>query len=1137
MTDFYKGGSELPSDCCYSCFKQTKSNRLKLPILFLRILLVFKPIICLLRTVTNKQALLIMVLIFHMFSLSAQTPRRDSGADGPLTITGTVVSAVGGKPLQGVSVRIESENLRTSTKKDGSFAMHVKNRSGKVKFTYVGYKALETGYAAGIPLNVSLIPLENQLEEVEVVSTGYQKIPKERATGSFEFIDSALFNRKVSPDFVSRLEDVVPGISSVKNFNNRGSTLNIHVRGVSTLRSEPYPLIVVDGVPYDNRLADYGRGNFNNINPNDIENITVLKDAAAASIWGAQSGNGVIVITTKKGKFNTPIQLSFNANVSVKSKPDLYYYPQMSTPDYIDAQRYLFDKDRYKYRFTDRFDNVQPLLWLMYDEQQGNISKVQLETELERLRNIDLRDDFDRYIYRNAVNQQYNVQLRGGGEKVNSLFSVGYDHNRGSVVTSSGSRINLKSTTQLRPLKNLMLDIGLMYTETKNNESLIPVAYNILGKGQANYPYMELADANGVPMVVDISSYTSAYRTTAAGGKLLDWNYRPLAELYDTRETQRVRELFSNFNAAYTMGIGLKFNLLYSFKRSLSNFRQWQGLGSYYQRSMINEYASWDVGNTITWNIPVGDYLGLQHWDNQVHQGRLSVEYTKKWNEKNMVSLLGGYEVRTLNKVLTTSQYHGYDEETGAFQPVRYGERVPYMNGAFGTITISDRNRYEHLRNNYISYFANGSYAYLDRYILSASFRKDASNMFGVKSNDRGQPFWSVGAAWVLSKEHFMENAPFELLKLRTTYGYNGNANNMISAYPVMDISSTVNDITNQPYAMITRPPNPKLRWERVGITNLGLDFAWKNNLFSGSIEYYQKNAVDLIAPSQIDPSTGFSSMTMNSASLKTKGWDISLGANPIRSKNWKWNSNLVFTYGRTRVTKSYLQYDIAENFVSPNQGARVTPIKGMDLYAVLAYKWAGLDPETGEPRAFLNGEVSKDYIGIINQSTKDLENLGSTMPLYVGSFRNSLRFKNLELSWNISYQLGHHFLRNSFGNTEFINNGIGHKDYALRWQKSGDEASTDVPAFSYPHNYYASQVYLGSTALATDASQIKLRDIQLTANIPALEKYKLKNFRLYAYFQNIGTLWQANKQGIDAEYGFNIPDPLMSSLGLSFNL
>jgi hypothetical protein len=215
-----------------------------------------------------------------------------------------------------------------------------------------------------------------------------------------------------------------------------------------------------------------------------------------------------------------------------------------------------------------------------------------------------------------------------------------------------------------------------------------------------------------------------------------------------------------------------------------------------------------------------------------------------------------------------------------------------------------------------------------------------------------------------------------------------------------------------------------------------------------------------------------------------------------------------------------------------------MTPIEGMDLYSLLTYKWAGLDPETGMPRGYVNGEISKDYGTIVNRGTiADLENHGSLKPVYFGSFRNNFSYRNLEFSFNISYQLGHKFLRNSFNNRWFIDQGVGHSDYALRWQKPGDEQWTDVPAFTYPNNLYASELYYISSPLVESSSQIKLRDIQLSYALTALNKVGLKNARIYAYMQNPGTIWRANKLGLDPEYGEAIPDPLSLSLGFNFNL
>ncbi|MFD2903807.1 SusC/RagA family TonB-linked outer membrane protein [Sphingobacterium anhuiense] len=1075
---------------------------------------------------------LIFLLMMVFGSVSAQAQNKQN-----YVLQGTVISAVDKKPLQAVSVRVEADNVKISTKKDGSFSIAVAQRNGRVKFTSVGYKTLELDYTSGTVLHVQLYASENQLDEVEVVSTGYQKIPKERATGSFEFVDNKLFNRKVSTDFVSRLEDIVPSISTDKTYGpNRGRYLGIKVRGESTMNSEINPLVVIDGVPYQWSFDKY-IGTFNNINPNDIENITVLKDAAAASIWGAQSGNGVIVITTKRGKYNQPFQLSVNSNVTIAQKPDLYYYPQMNTSDYIDLEKELFDKGYWNSRLNRYSQFLSPVIQLLKKNKEGSLDQMNLNQQLDALRGIDMREDFQKYIYRESVNQQYNVQLRGGSEKMNTSFSVGYDKNLANLVTSSYNRLTVKNNTQLRPIKDLSFDLGITYTESKRKDAQSNmVGYNVMGRGKGNYPYLKLADENGVPLIADAIGFNPIFRDTVAGGRLLDWKYRPLKEINDTHILTKIREIFLNLKGAYQITPDLNASILYAYQRASQPIENWQGIGAVQLRETINYRASWNKDKVI-WNLPVGDYLNTLHRNNDTHQLRYQMDFTKAWAELHHLSAIAGAEVRQIRSDMMSSIFWGYDPVLLTHQPVQTGKQVPALNGIAGGTFLDDYSQLAAYTNRYTSYFANASYTYNSRYIVSGSVRKDASNLFGVKSNGRGQPFWSLGGAWVLSKESFINDQIFPLLKLRATYGYNGNVNNSTAAYPIISIQTSPDYITGQPYASMQSPPNPSLRWERVGMLNLGLDFSFKDRI-TGSVEYYVKRPKDLIAGAKIDPTTGYSSLNVNSANLDGRGVDISLNSVNIERAHFNWTSNLVFAFNRTKVIKSYLTSDRAKDYIAGPYNMLMTPIEGMQLYSLLTYKWAGLDPETGMPRGYVNGEVSDDYGTIVNRGTiADLENHGSLQPVYFGSFRNNFSYKNFELSFNISYQLGHKFLRSSFNNRYFIDNGIGHTDYSLRWQKPGDEKITNVPAFTYPNNLYASDLYYISSPLVESASQVKLRDIQLSYGFNSLKRVGLKNARLYAYIQNPGTIWRANKLGLDPEFGEAIPDPMSVSLGINFNL
>ena len=1074
-----------------------------------------------------KAFIIIFCVLFSQLAFTQAVAQTQSGS----VLQGEVRSAADGQAIEGASVTVDKRHTRTD--KQGRFTINVDKPTGVLTIKHIGYAAQRVAYEnTATILNIVLQTNEKQIEEVEVVSTGYQKLPKERATGSFEFIDSALFNRKVSTDFLSRLEDVVPGLSTNKyRPDSRGDYLNTNIRGLSTLRGDSWPLIVIDGVPYESKLNNVGQGAFNNINPNDIENITILKDAAAASIWGARSGNGVIVITTKHAKFNQKSSVAVNSNISIKQKPDLYYLPQMRTTDYIDVIQLLFDKGRFDRNLNNWTSNPEPIIKIMDDERKNKITNEELTAQLNELRVIDMRDDFLKYIYRESVNQQYSVRLNAGGDKVNTSIGIGYDKNREELVTSTYNRWNLQSNTQIRPINNLLMTIGVTYTESKKVSSFEPVAYNGLGKGLSNWPYMRLADESGQPLVVDITPFSRSFRDTVANGRLNSWDYVPLDDIHQTRQDQINRDVMTNIAATYNFPFGLTITGLLAYQNNQNPATDWYGQKSYIQRTRLNDFASWD-DKQVTWNLPMGDYYGERIWTSNMQQGRLTTAYDRSWDLHD-VNLFAGFDVRTVNRDFRTVQYDGFDPETGSFRSMPHGKIVPVLNGLLGSMALPDNNFYEKFVNRYLSYFANAAYSYKQRYILNASARKDVSNLFGARTNDRGQPFWSIGGAWLLSKESFMDNQLFPLLKLRVTYGYNGNVSTETSAYPIIYIYPTPNNITGQNYAQMDRPPNPSIRWERVGNLNFGLDFSFLKNVLSGSVEYYEKKAKDLIAAGQIDPTTGFSSMRTNFANLHSKGWDLSLNVKPVFAKSWEWNSNLVFAYSQTMVTKAFLASDIGWLMV----GAQRVPVEGENLHSLRTYKWAGLDPTDGTPRGFLNGEISKDYFAITAGKLETLENHGSQVPVYFGSWRNSVRYDDFELSWNLSYQLGHKFLRTSFVNSEFLDLGFGNADYQNRWQKPGDELYTDVPAFTYPNNSAGSDLYRSSSALIENAGQIKLRDIQLSLRLPQLVKYGFKNMRIYAYVQNLGTVWRANKKGLDPEYGTWYPDPMMTSFGVNFNI
>src|ERR1044072_5225848 len=399
-------------------------------------------------------------------------------------IKGKIVNEQG-DPIPGATITVKGSNQQTSTNESGEFKLtEVNEIELNIVVTSINYESEEVSYQGEPELNVQLKQRINELDKVQVVSTGYQKLSKDKSPGSFVKIDNELLNRRVSTNILDRLEGITSGLIFNKNVDKAVNQSSMSIRGRTTIYANAEPLIVVDNFPYT--------GDVNNINPNDIESITVLKDADAGAIWGAYSGNGVIVITTKKGKFNQPLRLSLNSNVMVGQKPDLYYEPILSSSDYIDVEQFLFNKGHYDGKILDPTRPVlSPAVEIMIRERDKTITADEAADQLNVLRDQDKRKDLEKYFYRNSINQQYAISASGGGSNNSYYFSLGYDKNLDNLVRNEYDRITLTANNSFSWLKKkLEFNTGIIYTDSKawiNNKEV----------GKIIYPYSDLVDDFG----------------------------------------------------------------------------------------------------------------------------------------------------------------------------------------------------------------------------------------------------------------------------------------------------------------------------------------------------------------------------------------------------------------------------------------------------------------------------------------------------------------------------------------------------------------------------------------------------------------------------------------------------------------
>ena len=1029
-------------------------------------------------------------------------------------ISGVVLDASTEKPLVGIRVGIPQTKTTTFTDGEGRFVLSISGNNSKAVTLHLSgeeYNSREQSLKLPVqkPLVLYLSLNVKEIQEV-VLSNGYQKIPKERATGSFSSADGKLLQQQVSTNIMDRLTSIMSGLTESKGLSDNGQLM---IRGLSTLKGPKSPLIILDNFPYE--------GDLSRINPNMVENITVLKDAAASSIWGARAANGVIVITTKNSKFNQPFSLEFTANTTVSSRPDLGYSRQMRSTDFIDVEMELFKKGYYDSDINSPNHPVlTPVVDLLNKERQGIITQDETIKQIDRLRAIDVRDQYRKYMYLPMENKQYALNLSGGTPQLAWTSFIGYDDNIGNLEEKY-QRLNTRFQTTWRPFEKLTITTGVYFTNTSSKSGRS--AYNsVTIKGNWKIPYLEFADEQGNPLVVN-SIFDQNYKNSLQGSGLLDWNYYPITDWQHNVSKNNTYEIIINTGINYKLFKGLEADVKYQYQRVNGQSSTLYDEQSYNGRYLINSFAQKNQDGSIKFIIPKGGILTQGNSQTSINNFRGQLNYNKNFG-KHSISALAGGEIRETVTNYENNRYYGYNSYDRSVGVVDYTR--PYPHFVTGDNNFIEKNislRETHL--NFLSFFANAAYTFDKKYVVSGSMRRDASNLFGLTTNDQWNPFWSAGLAWNISNEDFYKVKWLPSIKLRGSYGFNGNIDPAMVAVTTVAYDPDVSVYTGEPMARIDQYFNPQLRWEMMRMINVGIDFATKNNRITGSLEFYNKKGSNLFGLAPIDYTTGVTTMLWNVAGMKGNGIDVVLNTKNI-DKAFKWNSIINFSTYKDEVTDYYLPTTFASDFVTQSGStAPISGVIGLPVYSVFAYKWAGLDPETGAPRGYLNGEISKNYSEITSsdRGIEDLQYFGSAIPTSFGSFINSLSYMQLNLDIGITYKFGYWFRRSSINYTNLISSRDGHSDYEYRWQKPGDELMTHVPANSYTSNSARDAFYNGSSILVEKGDHIRLQYVNIgyQFNNTQLKGISMKSLHIYCSVSNLGMLWKANKSGIDPDYNW----------------
>ncbi|MBS0030729.1 SusC/RagA family TonB-linked outer membrane protein [Chitinophaga sp. 22321] len=1058
------------------------------------------------------------------------------------TISGRVTTA-DGVGIPGATIVIDG-NRNMSTNDNGEFFLKLPPGTNLVSFSSVGYEHQNIIVGQQHEYNVILKERVGNLKQVEVVSTGYSKLPKERATGSFGVVTAKQLEKIPVPNLISRLEGQVPGVqlnltesdnsfvysNLIGDVQGNGS-YSIAVRGTSTLNNNTNnkPLLVIDGFPSEMDMRT--------INPADVEQVTFLKDAAAASIWGARASAGVIVITTKKGKSGggTP-RISFTAGAGSNGKPRLNTLPFMNAAQMINYEQELVAKrfitDPAGLPASSQRPISEAVDW-MFRLKRGEVTQAQQDSAFAVLKGRDSRSQVNQYLLQPASAQHYDLNISGGADRYTYFVSGAYDKENTSTKETSGERMTLSVNQEFKIYKNITFSANLRgswfrYKTGNTGIGVYARSYSPL------MPYDQLVDVNGHGVDFSRAYYSGRLSNLEAQG-YLPWRLNYINEMAMNDNTTNESNYAANLGLNVPIYKGLSFNAQYMVEKANSKGNFFYSDSSYYTRNLINSATSISNGKLV-YGIPLGAILNQNEFAKNNYSIRGQLNFDQNFAGKHQVNALAGSEIRQTIDITGLSTLYGYNEQNQFNKPVDYATPYITVDGYSGN--IPGNGSYSNRRKRYLSYFGNFSYTYNSKYTLSGSARYDDYNNFGLDRKYRAKPFWSTGLSWAMSKENFMQSVSWlSSLSLRATYGINGNIS--MSALPYDQLAlATDYKSPYDPYAFILSPANPALRWEQTGIYNLGIDYSLFDYRVSGSIEFYYKKGKDLFATFPIDNTLGFDDLTRNTATLEGKGIDLAIGGKIIRKKDIEWSANFVFSYNTNKVTDA--RYNITGSLLQ--SGGMGGPLQGYATDYLMTFRYAGLDKNGSPLVKGSKGDTLNIYQPI--RDINDLKNAGHVNPPYFGSLSQTFRYKGLSLFVMLTYKLGYVFQRSVPANYP---GRYGLQSYEMnslidqRWRKPGDEAFTNVPGLS--GNSGAGFIrYANADINVLPGDHIRLREVSLTYDVPATWYHRLpvKNISLTGAARNLALLWTKNSDGIDPDFPPSIANlklPPSASYNFSLNI
>lgn len=1001
-------------------------------------------------------------------------------------LSGQVTDKSGG-PLPGVAVLLKGTTVGTATDVNGNFKFLVpQDKNTVLVFSFIGMKRLEVPAQFGEPMKVTLEEDATELDEVNVISTGYYNVDKRHLTSSVTSLKMDDIMMPGVSTIDQMLEGNVPGMIFMQNSGQVGAAPKLKIRGTTTVLGSTAPLWVLDGViltdpvnvdPQQINDLDFVNllGNaISGLNPDDIERIDVLKDASATAIYGPQASNGVIVITTKKGKVGAP-SVSYSMTGTFRRRP--HYSDRavnvMNSKERIDFSREIVEK---------RLKIGSLTSWVGYEAAVNDLYKGVIDYgEFSRkVKDMETcNTDWFGILLQNSFSHNHSLSLSGGTENIRYYTSLGYSDESGNIRKESNKRYTGMAKINVNYNK-FMMSFSLNANLQKKNYT--PSEVNLMGYAYNTSRSVRAYDESG-----ELWFYQ---RHDGENTGNYDRPFSIINERDNTYNKIKTDQVGLTLSLDYKFTPWLRANTQFSYNVSHSNNETYYGEDTWYAASLRRFSLITNKIDANRTELLSGGELRLDDTKNENYSLRGQLIFNSFLDKENEHQFTASVIGEVSSGIYNGSKivHRGYIPDRGMlfdkvdiavneFNKLKYPAYYTWMNSDDARGTLKDNLTRK------AGLIATMTYMYRNSYILNANMRIDASNKFGDASNERLLPIWSVSGRWNLHENVLKNSSKINTLALKLSFGYQGNMSAQESPRLIIK-KENKHDFFDEYYSTIKQYPNPNLKWEKTSTFNAEIEFSFFNNKLNGSVEYYFRHTSDAFLSKTVSYVNGVNKYTVNKGTLDNQGYSLTLNFVPINTMGsvngenrgfvWRFDPNFGSVFSQLVDKLKSRDKTLQDEITYTNYLDGSVQIVGRPLNTFYSYKFKGLSPEDGRPMFYGIDETM--MVDGEEVSTRDvyesmdkeevfktvMTRSGCREPFLQGSLRNYFGWRNLGLNLNLAYSIGSKVrLMKMYGGADAVAPGPEtnmRREFVNRWQRPGDELNTNVPGLLTAEAYSETQ-------------------------------------------------------------------------------